>query len=149
MIFNNAESHQAIIQPAVINALLPLFLDNAHSVAMIRRYMDNIKVTVQHLNPGQIPVLAADQPLYAPAKKVQWTWPATHEEDHFLVMLGGLQIEMATLKLLGDWLEGSGWTNALVQTDIASSGIKNSFMDASHITKTRHAHQVTAATIPK
>ena len=59
-------------------------------------------------------------------------------------MLGGLHIEMATLKLLGDWL---GWTNALVQAGIASSGTANSFVNASHVTKTRHAHQVTAASL--
>ncbi len=66
-------------------------------------------------------------------------------------MFGGLHIEMATLKLLGDWLgdwlEDSGWTNALVQADIASSGTANSFIHASHVTKTRHAHQVTAASL--
>ena len=62
-------------------------------------------------------------------------------------MFGGLHIEMAMLKLLGDWLEGSGWTNALVQADIASSGTANSFIHAKHVTKTRHAHQVTAASL--
>uniref|UniRef100_A0A8C4Q6I9 Mitochondrial ribosomal protein S21 n=1 Tax=Eptatretus burgeri TaxID=7764 RepID=A0A8C4Q6I9_EPTBU len=49
---------------------------------------------------------------------------------------------MALLTLLGDWLEDSGWTNALVQADIASSGTANSFIHASHVTKTRHAQQV-------
>lgn len=139
--------HQDIIPPPAINALLPLFLDNAHSVAMIRHSMDIVKAAVHHLNPGQVPVLAADQPLFALAKEIQWTWPATHGEDHFVIMFGGLHIEMAMLKLLGDWLEDSGWTNALVQANIASSGTANSFINASHVTKTRHAHQVTAASL--
>jgi hypothetical protein len=34
----------------------------------------------------------------------------THGEDHFVVMFGGLHIEMAALKTVGDLLEGSGWT---------------------------------------
>ena len=106
-----------------------------------------IKRAVQNVNPGQIPVLAADQPLYALAKQIQWSWPDTYGEDHFVIMFGGLHIEMAMLKLLGDWLEGSGWTNALVQADIASSGTANSFIHAKHVTKTRHAHQVTAASL--
>ena len=143
----HADVHQAIIPPAAINALLPLFLDNAHSVAMIRHSMEIIKRAVQNVNPGQIPVLAADQPLYALAKQIQWSWPDTYGEDHFVIMFGGLHIEMAMLKLLGDWLEGSGWTNALVQADIASSGTANSFIHAKHVTKTRHAHQVTAASL--
>ena len=49
--------------------------------------------------------------------------------------------------MLGDWLEGSGWTSALVQANIASTGTADSFIKASHVTKTRHAHQATAASL--
>ena len=49
--------------------------------------------------------------------------------------------------MLGNWLEGSGWTSALVQADIASAGTADSFIKVNHVTKTRHAHQVTAACI--
>ena len=87
------------IPPAAINALLPLFLENAHSVAMIEHSMDIVKTSVQYLNPGEIPVLAADQPLFALAKQIQWTWPATHGEDQFVIMFGGLHTEMAVLKV--------------------------------------------------
>ena len=53
------------------------------------------------------------------------------------------------LQVLGDWLEDSGWTHALVQANIASPGTADSFLHASHVTKTRHAHQVTAASLYK
>ena len=33
----HTDVHQAVIPPVAINALLPLFLDNAHSVAMIQK----------------------------------------------------------------------------------------------------------------
>ena len=87
------------IPSAAINALLPLFLENAHSVAMIKHSMDIVKISVHYLSPGQIPVLAADQPLFALAKQIQWTWPATHGEDQLVIMSGGLHIEMAVLKV--------------------------------------------------
>jgi hypothetical protein len=87
------------VKPAAINALLPLFLDNAHSVAMIKHSMTIVQAAIEHLNPGQIPVLAADQPLFALAKQIQWTWPNTLGEDHFVIMFGGLHIEMAVLKV--------------------------------------------------
>ena len=32
-----------------------------------------------------------------------------------MVMFGGLHIEIAALKALGDLLENSGWTDALIQ----------------------------------
>ena len=50
-------------------------------------------------------------------------------------------------QLQRDWLEDSDWTNALVPANIASSGAADSFIRASHVTKTRHAHQVTSATL--
>lgn len=95
----HASIQEAVIPPAAINALLPLFLDSAHSVAMIKHSMAIVQAAVQHLNSGQVPILAADQPLYALAKQIQWTWPTTLGEDHFVVMLGGLHIEMAILKV--------------------------------------------------
>ena len=87
------------IPPADINALLPSFIENAHSVAMIKQSMGIVKTSVQYLNPGAIPVLAADQLLFALSKQIQWTWPATHGEDQFVIMFGGLHIEMAVLKV--------------------------------------------------
>ena len=46
-----------------------------------------------------------------------------------------------------DWLEDSGWVEALVQAKVASAGIADSFLKASHVTRTRHAHQVTASSL--
>ena len=51
------------------------------------------------------------------------------------------------LQLLGNWLDDSGWTSALTQANIASSGTPDSFISASHVTKTRHAHQATAGSL--
>ena len=61
--------------------------------------MTLVQSIVQHLNPGQVPVLAADQPLYALAKQIQWSCPSSLGEDHLVIMFGGLHIEMATLKV--------------------------------------------------
>ena len=49
--------------------------------------------------------------------------------------------------MLGGWLEYRGWIGALVQANVASPGTADSFVKASHITKTRHAHQVTSASL--
>lgn len=59
--------------------------------------MDMIKQAVHELNPGQVPVITLDQPLHAIAKLIQWNWQETYGEDHFVIMLGGLHIEMAGL----------------------------------------------------
>ena len=143
---------------------------------MIGHSMNMIQAAVHHLNAGQVPVIAVDQPLYAIAKQIQWTWPDSHGESNFVIMFGGLHIEMTILKvyviivmvlcflivphdltymfisgfllqLLGEWLEESGWTKALVQASIATTGTAESFIKVSHVTKTRHTHQITAASL--
>ena len=52
-------------------------------------------------------------------------------------------------KTFGDYLEGSGWTDALTQVGIASSGTADTLLKASHLTRTRHAHQVTAVALAR
>ena len=43
-----------------------------------------------------------NQPLYALAKEIQWSKPNFFVEDCFLVMMGGLHIEMTFLKCIGN-----------------------------------------------
>ena len=74
---------------------------------MIRHAMDVIKACVNYLNPGQVPVVAMDQPLYAVAKQIQWNWKDSYGEKKFVITFGGLHIEMAFLKIIGDWLDES------------------------------------------
>lgn len=97
-----------------ISALLPLYPDESKSAAMIRHSMDVIQHSVQEVNPGQVPVITCDQPFYAIVKEIQWTWSASHGEDHFV-------IDMTGLKIIADWLEASGWTEAIVQTKLGIS----------------------------
>ena len=132
--------------PAV-SALLPLFPDNAKSVAIIAHAMDVIKSCVHHLNPRQVPVIALDQPLHTVAEQIQWNFKEKYEEDKSVIMFGGLHIEMGFLKLIGTWLDGSGWTTALVDANIASSGTAELFIKATSVTRSRRAHQVTASSL--
>ena len=133
-------------QPALIS-LLPMFTENAHSLAMIAHAINVISSAVKHLNSSQIPVVAVDQPLFALAKQIQWKVGGVYDESHVVVMLGGLHIEMAAFKALGKWVLGSGWPEVLTNATVASPGVANSFLTASHITRTRRAHQVTAASL--
>ena len=130
-----------------ITSLLPLFPDDSKSVAMIRHSMDVVQRAVHLLNPGQVPVLTLDQPLFTIAKQIQWNWPDVYGEEQFVILLGGLHIEMAALTTPGDFLDGSGWTHALTQADLATAGKAESFLKTSHVKRTRHAHQVTASAL--
>ena len=102
--------------------------------------MNMIKLSVNHLNRGQVPVIALDQPLYAVAKEIQWNWSGIYGEEKFVVMFGGFHIEMAFLKVVGGWLEGSGWALALVDANVAIPGTAESFIKAASVTRSRRAH---------
>ncbi len=60
-------------------------------------------------------------------------------------MLGGLHIEMVMGKTYGDYVGGYGRINALTQ----AADIADSFLKATHLTRTRHAHQVSALALAK
>lgn len=128
-------------------ALLPLFYEQTHSVAMIRHSMDVVKKAVDILNPGQVPIITVDQPLLTIAKQIQWNWTESHGEDQLVIMFGGLHIEIAAFKTIGNLLESSGWTGALVQANVASPGTADSFLRAAHATRTQRAHQKTASSL--
>ena len=129
------------------SSLLPLFAECAHSLAMIKHAITVVMKAVQHLNPGQAPVIAFDQPLYTLAKEIQWMNPDTMGEEKLVVMLGGLHIELAALKAVGSWLVGSGWTDAVAQAGITTSGRAESLVTSAHITRTRYAHQGTSSSL--
>ena len=78
---------------------------------------------------------------------MQWEWSNTHEEKMHVVMLGSLHTEMALWNTVGDLLDGSGWTTALAEARVASAGTADSFLKVTHLTRTRHARQVTLLTL--
>ena len=133
--------------PTTTSFLLPLLQEDAATIAMMGHSLDVIKKVTELVHPGQAPVVAMDQPLFAIAKNIQWKWPSVYGESKFVIMFGGLHIELAALKTAGNLLESNGWKGALVQAGITTSGKADSFLKAAHITRTRRAHQVTACVL--
>ena len=66
-----------------------------------------------------------------------------------MMMFGGLYLEMAMWNMLGSYLADSDWTVTLTEAGIASSGVAESFLTVSHLTRTQHAHQVTIVVLHK
>ena len=60
------------------------------------------------------------------------------EMANYTSTLCGQHIELALWNTFGYYLENSGWTTAVVQAEVASTGTANSFL-----TRTSHALQVT------
>lgn len=50
-----------------------------------------------------------------------------------VVVFGGLHIELAALTAICNWLEDSGCTNTVAQSDLTSPGTVAPFITASHL----------------
>ncbi len=75
---------------------------------------------------------------------MQWTFPDIFGEDKFVVMFGGLHIEMALWSTMGDLLHGSGWPETLKKAGLVKTeAAATAFLKASNAMRTRYAHQVT------
>ena len=85
-----------------------------------------------------------DQSLYAPAKETQWSWPEELGEDSSVLMLRGLHIEMATFNILGQWVEGCGWTSMLELAEFVRECDTESMLKASPV-KNQHTRELITA----
>ena len=79
---------------------MPLLLENAHATALLSRVMNLVKEAVEHLNPNQTPVLTMDQLLFTIAKEILWLWLNSFGKNKYVIMIGGLNVELATFKSL-------------------------------------------------
>ena len=61
--------------------------------------------------------------------------------------VGGLHVEMAAFQTIGNRLDSSGWTGALVQANVATPGTGDSFLRVTHMMLNRRAHQITASSL--
>ena len=69
--------------------------------------MTVIQTVVHKVNPRQIPIITADQPVYALLRQIHWKSSNDFGEDAFLIMMGGLYIEIVILHILGLILSGT------------------------------------------
>ncbi|XP_065669903.1 uncharacterized protein LOC124808522 [Hydra vulgaris] len=125
--------------------LLPIINESINSTSMVRQTFNIVIKVLAKINPTQVPIITADQPVYALGKQVQWHYPKLSGEDKLLMMMGGLHIEMASLSLVGDWLEGSGLCDAITKAGITTSGQAESMLTGRKVKRSRYAAQVSLA----
>ena len=52
-------------------------------------------------------------------------------------------MEMASWKMLGKWLTGTGWAETVCRAGVVTQGVAESLLTERHLSRTRRAHQVT------
>ena len=129
-----------------LSALLPVWRDDSKSPAMIKHSLDVVKDAVAYLNPGQTPVVAFDQPLFALAKKIRWHHPDTYGQ--LVTIMGPVHTEMASMNTVGNLLKDSGWTTIITNAHVARSGVAESLVSRHDVVRTKYNHHVTALLSP-
>lgn len=62
------------VRPKAIVGVFPIFYEKSSSMAMQKHSMLANKKAIVFVNPGQIPVIVGDYPLYIQQKKCQWQY---------------------------------------------------------------------------
>ena len=118
-----------------------IFYDTASTKAMQKHAMFVIKKAIEFANPGQVPVIEGDCPLYAQQKKCQWAYPNEVGESK----MGFLCNEMTSQDCGGKLLTGSGWDRMFSLAGIFTTCIATSLLAGKHVKRTRYAYQLTLA----
>ena len=88
---------------------------------MIQHFMKLVKDAIPYINPRQTLIIGIDQPLYALPKQNQWARADVYGESSYVEMMGGLHIEMASLKMDG-WIPT--WSTLLEASKACDEFIK-------------------------
>ena len=99
------------------------------------------------MNPGHIPVIVLDQPLYTIAKLIQRHESQNFGKDKYVMLMGGLHIEMSFLAVIGEWLKGSGWSTLITKSGIITEGWADFVQKESLTSGGQWVHQVTVSVL--
>ena len=87
-------------------------------------------------------MLTTDQPFYFICKKIQWNRHADWGKDLFVILMGGLHIEMCVLNIIGHWLEDSGWSYIMAAANITTHGRADAIQKGSETSRDQWAYQI-------
>lgn len=107
--FFSHNQQNADIKPPSTVGVFPIFYEKAATMAMQKHAMLMTKEAVEFVNPGQVPVIVSDCPLYALQKKCQWKYKDEVGETKMVCFMGFLHVEMVSQECGGNLLAGSGW----------------------------------------
>ena len=114
-----------------------MFYSRKSCISFFRKTWCGCYQNHNYLNPARAStIITVDQPLIA--KCIQWTWPQTL-----------VDIEMCIWDTIGYFWDGFGRTSALCEAGVATTGMGDSFLKASNLTRTRRAHLNTALVVSK
>ena len=105
---HHAAKERSEVRRKDISAMLPIIDEPVHTLDMQYHCMTLIAKTIEHLNPGQIAVDTADEPIFALTKELMIRFPERFGPDKYFCLFGSLHIEKSILVMCGQIIKGSG-----------------------------------------
>ena len=131
----------------VHSQMLPVFTEASNTPAMVKHCLTVIMKAHAYTNPGEIPWVTADQPLYALFKTIQWRFPETHGEQLIVAVLGAMHTEKAAWTCVGQVEDGSGSSAIMAEAGVTSFGVAESCLHCAHISRSRYLNTVSACVL--
>ena len=142
-----ASNEQQVKKEIVRSQILPVFIEEAATPAMVRHCLSVILKAHEYTNPGEVPWVTADQPLFALLKTIQWRFPDTHGEHKLFGVMGALHIEKASWTCVGQVEDGSGTPSLMADANVTTIGVAESCLNCSHISRSRYLNTVSACVL--
>ena len=131
----------------VHSQMLPVFTEASNTPAMVKHCLTVIIKAHAYTNPGEIPWVTADQPLYALFKTIQWRFPETHGEQLIVAVLGAMHTEKAAWTCVRQVEDGSGSSAIMAEADVTTFGVAESCRHCAHISRSRYLNTVSACVL--
>ncbi len=139
--YNSRLMSEDSLKPPTVIGISHLFPEKSASASMIKRQCTCLCKVHSFWILVRLSVLGAEQPIYAIAKQLQWTFPDILGEDKLVLMLGALHIEGKIHQMIGKLLRDSGWQQLFLKHRFWHLDAQSA-LDEYHIKPARYTHQV-------
>ena len=138
--------HQSVVRIPDISAILPPIDEPVHALDMRYHCVNIISNTISTLNPGQIPVDTADQPIFSLTKELMIQFPDKFGLNKYFCLFGSLYIEKSLLIICGQVIKGSGLDEIMCICGLSIVGA-DSLVTVNDMKRARYCFQVEACVI--
>ena len=142
-----ASNEQQAKKKIVRSQSLPVFIEEAAAPSMVKYCLTVILMAHEYTNPGLVPWVTGDQPLFALLKTIQLRFLDTHDEHKLFGAMGDLHIKKASWTCVGQVEDSSGSPSLMADADITTIGFAESCLQCSHISRSCYLKTVSACVL--
>ena len=102
--------------------------------------MQTQEVNTKVVGPARKTLVSLDMGLYKPAKRLQM---ARDDLNHFIPRLEELHIVMAQLKVIGSYIDSSGFDLCWMEAGLYGSATVKQIIDGNHVRRGERVHVIT------